>query len=205
MRKRTSGVEVQSGLQNSFLLEGTTQGQIDACVEYTSAVLFLVPNGTKPDSFDTNAVYEAVRQGTTADGVTLVGRFGFRNDNQVAIPSDGAAARNVTRLSDLAPYAAEMTFGSDLVFTDAKDGLPLLESTYGYRFEDTRRMDPALTFEAIRSGQVDAIVTYTSDARIDLYNLAVLEDDRGGLPPYEAIHLVPTDRMNDPRFASIVK
>lgn len=197
-------VEVKSGLQNSVLYEGTKQGQIDAYVEYTSAALFLVPNGTKPDSFDTDAVYEAVRRGTEADGVTLVGRTGFRNDNQVAVPAAWAAERNVTRLSELAPYAAKMTFGSDLVFADAEDGLPLLESTYGYRFRDVRRMDPALTFEAIRTGQVDAIVTYTTDARIDLFNLTVLEDDQGGLPPYEAIILVPKARSADPRFAAAV-
>ncbi|KAF5063861.1 Osmoprotectant-binding protein OsmX [anaerobic digester metagenome] len=197
-------VEVRSGLQNSVLYEGVKGGQVDAYVEYTSAALFLVPNGTKPDSFNTDAVFEAVRRGTEADGVMLVGRTGFRNDNQVAVPSAWAAARNVTRLSDLAPYAAEMTFGSDLVFADAEDGLPLLEATYGYRFGDVRRMDPALTFEAIRTGQVDAIVTYTTDGRIDLFNLTVLEDDRGGLPPYEAMLLVTSSRANDPRFTMAV-
>lgn len=205
LEKEGYAVEVRSGLQNSVLYEGTKRGEIDAYVEYTSAALSLVSSRPTVDTFDPVAVYDAVSRGAGADGVVVVGRTGFRNDNQVAVPAAWAAARNVTRLSDLAPHAPGMVFGSDLVFADAADGLPLLEKTYGFGFRDVRRMDPALTYEAVRSGQVDAIVTYTTDARVDLFDLTVLEDDRGGLPPYEAILVVPKGRAADPRFTSAVQ
>lgn len=204
LEKEGYTVEVKSGLQNTILYEGVRSGDIDVYVEYTSAALYLIPQQPEMNSFDPAAVYEAVQNGTQKDGIILAGRTGFRNDNQIAVPAGWAAARNVTRLSDLAPYAGTIVFGSDLVFHEAKDGLPLLEKTYGFRFKDVKSMDPALMFESIRTGNVDAIVTYTTDTRIDLFNLTVLEDDRGGLPPYEAIYLVSKNRAGDTRFSGVI-
>ncbi|WP_277342799.1 glycine betaine ABC transporter substrate-binding protein [Thermococcus sp. MV5] len=36
-------------------------------------------------------------------------------------------------------------------------------------------------YEAIKNDQVDAISAYTTDARVDLFGLKILEDDKGAL------------------------
>ena len=45
-------------------------------------------------------------------------------------------------------------------------------------------------YEAIKQGEVDAIPPYTTDTRVDLYNLSILTDDKSALPPYETMLLV---------------
>ena len=44
-------------------------------------------------------------------------------------------------------------------------------------------------YEAIRTGQVDLIGAYSTDGRIAAYDLEVLADERGALPPYDAVIL----------------
>ncbi len=50
-------------------------------------------------------------------------------------------------------------------------------------------MDPALMYEAIRTASVAVIGAYSTDGRIAAYDLLVLEDDLGVIPPYDAIVL----------------
>jgi osmoprotectant transport system permease protein len=42
----------------------------------------------------------------------------------------------------------------------------------------------------VGDGQVDVITAYSSDGRIAAYDLVTLEDDRGAIPPYDAVVLV---------------
>jgi osmoprotectant transport system permease protein len=58
-------------------------------------------------------------------------------------------------------------------------------------------MDAALMYEAIAEGAVDLISAYTTDGRISAYDLRVLEDDRGAIPPYDAVVLVGARLVHD--------
>ena len=44
-------------------------------------------------------------------------------------------------------------------------------------------------YSAVASGQVDVISAFSTDGRISAFDLVVLEDTRGALPPYDAIVL----------------
>jgi osmoprotectant transport system permease protein len=59
-------------------------------------------------------------------------------------------------------------------------------------------MDPSLLYEAVARGQVDVITAYSSDGRVSAYDLTTLEDDRGAIPPYDAVVLV-SRRMGESR------
>ena len=50
-------------------------------------------------------------------------------------------------------------------------------------------MDPALMVQAIAQREVDVISAFSTDGRIAANHLLVLEDDRGVIPPYDAILL----------------
>ena len=50
-------------------------------------------------------------------------------------------------------------------------------------------MDPALMVQAVATGQVDVISAFSTDGRLAAERLVVLEDDRGVIPPYDAILL----------------
>jgi osmoprotectant transport system substrate-binding protein len=57
-------------------------------------------------------------------------------------------------------------------------------------------------YEAIANDQVQAIPPYTTDSRVDLYSLRVLEDDKAALPPYETMLLLRSDLASDERLVS---
>ena len=48
-------------------------------------------------------------------------------------------------------------------------------------------------YQAAQSGEVDVISAFSTDGRIDAYDIALLEDERGVIPPYDAIVLVSRD------------
>jgi osmoprotectant transport system permease protein len=51
-------------------------------------------------------------------------------------------------------------------------------------------MDPALMYQALDSGEVDVISAFSTDGRIAALDIELLEDDRGVIPPYDALVLV---------------
>jgi osmoprotectant transport system permease protein len=65
-----------------------------------------------------------------------------------------------------------------------------LERHYGLAFAEQRSMDPSLMYQAIQAGEVGVISAYSTDGRVASYGLVALEDDRGAIPPYDAVILV---------------
>jgi len=201
LEKEGYSTKIQSGMNNAALYKAVKSGQIDMYVDYTSSVYYQLPDRQPVDRWAPEEMYSIVEKGLDRDGIHLAGQFGFRNDNMIVVPSAWAAERNVSTISDLAPYAKNMVFGSDLVFHAAvEDGLPHVEKVYNFSFGEVRPMDPSLTFVALQSGNVDAIVAYTTDSRITLFNLTALEDDQYAMPPYHAILLVNRGRAEDQKI-----
>jgi osmoprotectant transport system permease protein len=58
-------------------------------------------------------------------------------------------------------------------------------------------MQPDFMYAAVASGEVDVIAGYTSDGLIAKYDLAVLDDPKGAIPPYDAIVLLAPKRASD--------
>jgi osmoprotectant transport system permease protein len=121
-------------------------------------------------------------------GIALVARLGFENTYALAVRSDLAKARELENLSDLAKISQDLSIGGDLEFF-ARTEWKALVATYGFRFREKRTMDPALMYQAAALGEVDAISAFSTDGRIAAYELAVLDDDRGVIPPYDTILL----------------
>lgn len=74
-------------------------------------------------------------------------------------------------------------------FIERSDGYKGLKQHYGFDIP-TLEMDAALMYRALRNGEVDVIGGYSTDGRIEAYNLKVLEDDQNYFPPYDCAPLV---------------
>jgi glycine betaine/choline ABC-type transport system substrate-binding protein len=70
------------------------------------------------------------------------------------------------------------------------DGYVGLKQVYGLEFGEVRDMDPALMYEAVAKGEVDAICAFATDGRIASYDLKPLRDDRRFFPPYQAASVI---------------
>jgi osmoprotectant transport system permease protein len=64
-----------------------------------------------------------------------------------------------------------------------------VKARYGLEFRELKTMDPSLMYQAVAAGDVDVISAFSTDGRIAALDLVVLEDDRGAIPPYDAIIL----------------
>lgn len=56
-------------------------------------------------------------------------------------------------------------------------------------------MEPALRYEAIKSGNVQIIEAYSTDSKVVTYKLKILEDDKRLFPPYQAAPLLSKETL----------
>lgn len=199
--------EVKEGLGGTLInYEALKRGQINVFVGYTGAFYNTVLKLPALDNWDPDVVYTEVEKGLREkEGITVVTKLGFKNNYAISVPRGWAVERNLTKVSELAPYAPSMVLGTDIEYPTAPDGLPTFEKAYGFKFKDVKSMEPTLVYEAIKNNLVDVITSYTTDKRGELFDLAVLEDDKGGLLPYDAIIITTSSFAKDEAVISVLK
>jgi glycine betaine/choline ABC-type transport system substrate-binding protein len=130
-------------------------------------------------------------------GVVLTEPLGFNNTFAIMIRKEDARRLQVDTISEAARYAPEWRAGFGHEFMERKDGFRGLAALYGLRFrEQPRIMDLGLTYRALAGGQLDLIAGDATNGLIAALDLAVLSDDRGYFPPYEAVPLVRVETLN---------
>jgi osmoprotectant transport system permease protein len=72
---------------------------------------------------------------------------------------------------------------------DRGDGWPALKQLYGLPQSDARGLDHDLAYRGLKSGDIDVIDVYTTDAEIPYYGLSLLIDDQQHFPRYDAVIL----------------
>jgi osmoprotectant transport system permease protein len=181
--------EHRQGLGNTGILEqALTSGAVDVYPEYTGTIvreLLKRPQAEPNPSLDQLNAWLAPR-GLKA-GVPL----GFNNTYALAMPEARAAALGIERISDLtAAKARGLRLGLSHEFLQRSDGWPALRAAYRLPQDATGGLDHGLAYEAVKSGSVDLIDIYATDAKVGRYALRVLQDDLGFFPKYDAVLLM---------------
>ncbi len=180
-------VRVAPSLGSTVALDALAAGEIDAYVDYSGTIWTTLLGGG--GAADRETVLEEVRRGLAARlGVAVVARLGFENAYALAMRRADARRLGVDTVSDLAGVASALELGTDYEFLGRPEWRRL-EELYGLDFAAERVMDPSLMYQALAAGAVDVASVYSTDGRIAALDLAVLEDDRGAIPPYDAIVL----------------
>lgn len=184
--------EVKENLGGTLVnYEALKKGDIQSYIEYTGTIYSQILKKPPLEEWDPEVVYEESEQGMLEnDGIVIASSLGFEDAYAIAVDREWAERQGVYTISDLEPYASEMSVGTDPEFATREDGLPQLARVYGFSFKNYNSMAPGIMYEAMENDEVDAISAYTTDTRNDLYDLKVLEDDKNALPPYDAVILV---------------
>ncbi|UII22252.1 ABC transporter permease/substrate-binding protein [Fulvivirga ligni] len=74
-------------------------------------------------------------------------------------------------------------------FIERGDGYLGLKETYDLDFE-VKEMEIGLMYQAVKNKNVDVISGFSTDGRIEAFDLVILEDDKKYFPPYYAAPLV---------------
>jgi osmoprotectant transport system substrate-binding protein len=200
--------EVKSGLGGTLVnYEALKQGEIQTYVEYTGTAYNVILKKPALESWDPDVVYAEVEKGLLEqDGVVVTADIGFRDDYAIAVKSDWASANGISKLSDLEGEISGKSVGTDPECASRPDCLPQMKKIYGFTFDDIKQMEPTLMYEAIKNDEVDSITAYTTDARVDLFDLQILQDDKGAFPPYNAI-IITTNEFSkeNPEVVAILK
>ncbi len=106
-----------------------------------------------------------------------------------------AVARH-PQLADLAGRAPQLSIAGDYEFFGRPEW-QALRAAYGLAFREQRQMQPEFMYAAVATGEVDVIAGYTSDGRIAQHGLAVLDDPKHAIPPYDAVLLISPKRVGD--------
>ncbi len=117
--------------------------------------------------------------------------YGFENTYAFMVTRATAEKYHLKTVSDLEPIAEELNVGADSAWMQREgDGYQAFLETYHCKFKGMFPMEIGLVYEAVKNGQMDVVLGYTTDGRIPSFDLVVLEDDRHFFPPYNASPVV---------------
>ena len=187
----TAGLRVEQvgSLGSSVVFEALGSGDIDAYLDFSGTILAHYMNAPMPEA-GPSAVLPKVRGWLRSEhDIRIAARLGYENRYAFAVPRARAERLGLVRLSDLAAVAGELSVAAGYEFFDRPEWASV-QAAYGMAFASRRTMEHALAYEAVGSGEVDVVVAYSTDARLEAFDLVLLEDDRGAIPPYEALILV---------------
>ena len=177
--------------------------QIDFYPEYTGTMLLAVLK--QPAMSDRKAVYDTVKAGYAAKGLTLLNEAPVNNTYNMVVRPDTAAQYKLETLSDLARVASQLKLGAGPEFRDRADGLPGLKAKYGIVFKEDVQMAIGLRYQAIANKQIDVVNGYSTDGMISALKLKRLKDDKNLWPPYYVVPVVRNEALAaNPRMAEVL-
>lgn len=191
-------VKYQDGLgEVAIMTPAIEKGEIDLYVEYTGTGLKDVLKEESEAGESSESVFDRVKKGYEEEfEVTWLEPLGFENGYTLAYSKD--LSYDASTYSELAEMSAEkgMVFGAPHAFYERKgDGYEDLVDVYPFSFEDTKSLDPNVMYEAVKNGDVDVIPAFTTDSRIQLFDLATTKDDLGFFPKYDAAPVVRQETL----------
>jgi glycine betaine/choline ABC-type transport system substrate-binding protein len=188
-------VERRINLGSTQICQAALQnGAIDLYPEYTGTGLMAILQ--EPRQSDPQQVLARVRKVFGARwSLVWLDPLAFSNTYAMAMTQRRAEALGIRRVSDLRDHPG-LVLGAPPEFLDRTDGFPGLQTHYGGPFVAApRAMEAGLMYQAVADGSVDVISAYSTDARIDKFDLFLLEDDREFFPPYQAAPLVRRETL----------
>lgn len=204
----------QSNLAGTFIVhEARNAGDVDVHVEYTGAGLTVLEQNVA-DLRDENdspedvagLVFEEVKRGYEEQwNATWLEPFGFNNTYAMGMREAHAEELGIEKVSDLREHAAQLVLGAQHEFIVRDDGLPGMQDHYDIEFSGAQSMESGLMYAALDSEEVDIISAYSTDGRIQVLNIRLLEDDLGFFPPYHAAPVVRQELLEEsPQVADVI-
>lgn len=124
--------------------------------------------------------------------------YGFANYYAFTVTEELAEKENLKKVSDIKELAPDLRLGVDNAWLNREgDGYPAFIETYGFEFGKAYPMQIGLVYKAVGSGEMDVVLAYTTDGRLEDYNLVTLEDDKQFFPPYDASLVARNDVLED--------
>ncbi len=189
-------VDIRSGLGGTMIVhQALVSGEIDIYAEYSGTALTAVLD--LPPVTDPDLAFAQVSEAYASEfDLVWLAPFGFTNTHAMTIRRSMAEENGWRTLSDV-PEDHPLRAGFGPEFAERPDGLPGLLGAYpNLRISGIRDVDPTIMYSAVANGEVDVIAAFSTDGRIDAFDLYVLEDDRQFFPPYYPSPVVRSELLD---------
>src|SRR5436189_110469 len=173
---QTARGQHKAGLGNTAILVAALENDaIDVYPEYTGTIINEILRTEE------RLQLAEINRRLARLGLAASTPLGFSNSYALGTRRDLRAISDLTRLP-------ELRLGFSHEFLGRRDGWPGLKAAYGLP-QLPRGLDHGLAYEALAAGEIDVMDLYSTDAKIERYRIAVLADDRGYFPAYDAVLL----------------
>jgi osmoprotectant transport system permease protein len=179
----------------AIVFRALESGEIDVYPEYTGTGWSVLLGISEPVSDPLQAYLEVASEFQRRHQLSWLPPFGFENSYELAMHERVADALGIRTISDLLSHEDELRAGVSHEFLNRDDGYPGLAQAYGLDIRDLNGMEHGLAYEAILSNRVDLIDTWTTDGKLLVYDIRILEDDRNFFPPYDCAPVVRTETL----------
>lgn len=171
-------------LQNALL-----NNEIDLYPEYTGTAYTVILKQNTLSS--PKEIYQTVKKSYLKKyNLVWLNPFGFNNSQALAVSKTFATKNHLTNLSELAQLSKHLTIAAPAEFLKRPDALPGLTTTYGFKFKKIFQVQPDLVYQSINNHAANVIEVFTTDGRIQAYNLIVLKDDKRFYKAYDAAPVI---------------
>jgi osmoprotectant transport system permease protein len=175
-------------LGSTVAFDALRAGDVDLYVDYSGTIWATLMHRGEPPPDRAQVLSEVTAFLHDRHGIEVAAALGFENTYALGMQAAQARRLGVRRISELAPIARRLEIGGDYEFFQRPEWATL-QRVYGLDFAGRRSMDSSLMYEAVARGEVDVITAFSTDGRIAALDIALLEDDRDAIPPYDAIVL----------------
>jgi osmoprotectant transport system permease protein len=169
-----------------LVYQALLNGDIDVYPEYTGTIAEEILGADVADS------QAAMRDALAARDVLMSRPLGFNNTYALGLLKSRASELGIEKVSDLVRHP-DLILGFSNEFVDREDGWKNLKRHYDLPQRNVSGLDHDLAYRQLELGAIDVIDVYTTDAKIGIYDLKLLEDDLNYFPRYEAVLLYRAD------------
>lgn len=181
-----------------IILEGMQKDEIDMAIQYTGTSISSFTEIENPE--DPDATFEQAKEFFSGDdfGFAVLDKFGFANTYAFTVTEELAKEHGYEKVSDLQGDAENYKAGFDTAWLEREnDGYPAFKEVYDIEFGETNPMEIGLVYDAVKNGDMDVVLAYSTDPRIVSYDLQLLEDDKNFFPPYEAVTFIQQELLDE--------
>lgn len=213
LRANGYNVRVTEGLGSNIARQAHETGQLDLMWEYTGVSLVSY-NHIDERMPNAEATYAKVKALDARKGLVWLTPSKFSNTYALGLPQ--AVAKDYPQLNTISQLQQVLRderernhlVALDTEFANRPDGLVGLRELYDLPLDrrNIRQMDGGLVYTAMRNNQVFAGLVYTTDGRLNAFNLKLLEDDKHYFPDYTAAPVVRQQTLDaNPQLAAQLK
>lgn len=193
----------KQSLGSTVVFGGVASDDVDCYVDYTGTIWanYMKRTGSAPAEVILSNVIDWLKQ---EHGILCLGSLGFENAYALAMRRDRAESLGIKSIADLVRHAPNLRIGADYEFFSRPEW-DAIQDAYGLSFADRQTYDPTFMYTAVNSGDVDVITAFTSDGRIEEFDLVLLDDPKHAIPPYDAVVLLSPDTSMRPDVIEAIK